>query len=68
MVSEEEGRLSNPAQRRLSKATVDDLVRDYVAGSSIDSLAAEIGVNRTTIISHLDRPRPRTPEVRSEDD
>jgi len=52
---EEEGRLSNPAQRRLSKAAVDDLVRDYVAGSSIDSLAVRLGVDRTTIISHLGR-------------
>lgn len=30
-------------------------MRDYLAGSSIDSLAAQLGVNRTTIISHLDR-------------
>lgn len=52
---EEEGRLSNPVQRRLSGATVDDLVRDYLAGSLIDSLAAQLGVNRTTIIGHLDR-------------
>ena len=27
----------------------------YVAGSSIDSLAARLQINRTTIISHLDR-------------
>jgi transposase-like protein len=47
--------LSNPVQRRLSNADVDDLVRAYRAGSSIDSLAARLGVNRTTIISHLDR-------------
>jgi hypothetical protein len=39
----------------MSTATVDDLVRDYLAGSSIDSLAAQLGVNRTTIIHHLDR-------------
>jgi hypothetical protein len=49
------GRLSNPVQRRLSEAIVDDLVSAYLDGSSIDSLAAELGVNRTTIISHLDR-------------
>lgn len=54
-VSEEEGRLSNPVQRRLSESTIDDLVSAYLAGSSIDSLAAKLGVNRTTIISHLDR-------------
>lgn len=52
---EEEGRLSNPVQRRLSEAAVDDLVREYEAGSSIDSLAAQLGVHRTTIISHFDR-------------
>jgi hypothetical protein len=37
------------------EATVDELVSAYVAGSSIDALAARLGVNRTTIISHLDR-------------
>jgi len=41
-------------QRRLTEPTVDDLVRDYVAGSSIDSLAAQFEVHRTTVISHLD--------------
>ena len=55
MPPDQEGRLSNPVQRRLSKATVDDLVRDYIAGSSIDSLADHLGVHRTTIIGHLDR-------------
>jgi transposase-like protein len=49
------GRLSNPVQRRLSEATVDALVSAYLEGSSIDSLAAQNGVNRTTIIHHLDR-------------
>ena len=42
-------------RRRLSGAAIDDLVRDYVAGSSIDSLAVVLGVHRTTIISYLDR-------------
>jgi hypothetical protein len=42
-------------QRRLSEATVNDLVGDYLAGSSIDSLAAQLRVNRTTIIQQLDR-------------
>ena len=41
--------------RRLSDATIDDLVRDYLAGSSIESLASQLQVNRTTIIRHLDR-------------
>ena len=51
------GRLSNPVQRRLTEAAVDDVVGAYLAGSSIDSLAAQLGVNRTTIIHHLDRRR-----------
>ena len=55
MAPDQEGRLSNPVQRRLSELAVDDLVRDYLAGSSIDTLAMQIGVNRTTIIHHLDR-------------
>jgi len=63
VVSEEKGRLSNPAQRRLSEATVDDLVSAYLEGSSIDSLAAQAGVNRTTIITHLDRRRIKRRKV-----
>jgi hypothetical protein len=31
------------------------VVGAYLDGSSIDALAASLGVNRTTIISHLDR-------------
>ena len=42
-------------QRRLSEREVDELVTAYLAGSSIDSLAAQLAVNRTTIINHLDR-------------
>lgn len=49
MAPNQEGRLSNPVQRRLSKHEVDELVSAYLAGSSIDSLAAKVGVNRTTI-------------------
>ncbi len=48
------GRLSIPVQRRLPEAMVDDLVDAYLAGSSIDALAAGLEVNRTTIINHLD--------------
>jgi len=54
-VSEEEGRLSNPVQRRASEATVDELVVAYLEGLSIDGLAVQFGLHRTTIISHLDR-------------
>lgn len=59
---EQRGRLSNPVQRRLAEAEVDELVARYVAGSAIDELARVFEVNRTTVISHLDRrdiPRRR---------
>jgi hypothetical protein len=52
---EDRGRLSNPVQRRLSEATVDELVEEYLAGSSIDSLANDRQVNRTTVMGHLER-------------
>ena len=58
---EEEGRLSNPVQRRLSEHDVDDLVEAHRGGASIDSLTYQFGVHRTTILHHLDRrgvPRP----------
>lgn len=55
MVSQEEGRLSNPVQRRLSEHDVGKLVSAYLAGSTIDSLAEQLSVHRTTIIDHLDR-------------
>ena len=54
-VPEEEGRLSNPVQRRLSDHDVNELVSAYLEGSSIHAQAARLGVNRTTIINHLDR-------------
>jgi AraC-like DNA-binding protein len=59
---EEKGRLSNPVQRRLSGAEVGELARRYLAGSSLDALAREYRVHRTTVIRHLDRlgvPRRR---------
>lgn len=42
-------------QRRLTDHDVDVLCSAYRDGSSIDSLAERLGVNRTTIINHLDR-------------
>lgn len=42
-------------QRHLSEAATDEIVRGYVEGSSINRLAAQLGVDRTTIISHLNR-------------
>jgi transposase-like protein len=76
-VQETPGRLSNPArandtppspqprhqvQRRLSTSDVDEICQSYVSGYSIDELARSHGVNRTTIITHLDQhgvPRRR---------
>ena len=76
-VQETPGRLSNPTlaahtppslqsphrvQRRLSAADVDDICASYVHGKSIDEVARSYGVNRTTIIKHLDQhdvPRRR---------
>jgi hypothetical protein len=55
-------------QRRLAEAVADDLVSAYLAGSSIDWLAAELSVQRATITQP---PRPsqyRAPEERPEDD
>jgi transposase-like protein len=59
---EEWGRLSNPAQRRLSPVDVDDLIATYRAGATIRHVAAEFGIHRTTVAAHLDRhqiPRHR---------
>ena len=69
-VQETPGRLSNPAlatdtppsphpahqvQRRLGASGVDEICECYVGGKSIDDLARSYGVNRTTIIKHLDK-------------
>jgi len=66
---EEKGRLSNPPQRRLSPATVDDIVEAYRAGATINQLAAEFGIHRTTVTGHLDRHRvPRHSKQTAWDD
>jgi AraC-like DNA-binding protein len=49
------GRLSNPVQRRLADTDVDDLVAGDQNGSTIDVLAREFDVHRTTVMDHLDR-------------
>ena len=49
------GRLSNPAQRRLSPTAIVDLVEAYQAGATISQLAVEFGIHRTTVTGHLDR-------------
>lgn len=52
---EEKGRLSNPVQRRLSAAELEQLIHLYRQGLSIDALACRYEVDRTTVIHHLDR-------------
>ncbi len=52
---EEKGRLSNPPQRRLSPTDIDDLLEAYRAGATINQLAVEFGIHRTTVAGHLDR-------------
>ena len=52
---EEKGRLSNPPQRRLSPADVDNLIAAYRTGVNITQLAAEYAIHRTTVAAHLDR-------------
>ena len=51
--SEEEGRLSNPVQRRLADAIIDHLVEDYGGGLSINALSRRFGIHRTTVMTHL---------------
>lgn len=58
------GRLSNPVQRRLDRAGVEDPVGRYLAGATIAGLAELFGVHRTTVAAHRDRadvPRRRRP-------
>ncbi len=63
------GRLSNPPQRLLSPADIDDLVNAYRAGATISQLAAEFGIHRTTVTGHLDRHGvPRRSEQTAWDD
>ena len=49
------GQLSNPVQQRLTDTEIDDLVAQYETGSTIDTLAHEFGVHRTTVMEHLKR-------------
>jgi hypothetical protein len=53
--SEQRGQLSNPVQRRLTDTGTDDLVARYEAGSTVDALAREFGIHRTTVMAHLER-------------
>ena len=63
------GRLSNPPQRRLSPTDLDDLLEAYKAGATINQLAVEFGIHRTTVAGHLDRHGvPRHSELTVWDD
>ena len=54
-MSEERGRLSNPVQRRLPRAEIQQLIHRYREGASINALARRYEVHRTTVIHHLDQ-------------
>jgi AraC-like DNA-binding protein len=59
------GRLSNPVQRRLSRSDIEQLAHFYEEGASIDALARQYHVHRSTVIRHLDqRGVPRRRVVR----
>ncbi len=63
------GRLSNPPQRRLSPADIDNLIEAYRAGATINRLAVDFGIHRTTVAGHLDRHDvPRQSELTAWDD
>lgn len=49
------GRLSNPAQRRLTPTDIDDLIAVYQAGATIRQLAYDFDIHRSTVAAHLDR-------------
>lgn len=51
---EQRGRLSNPVQRRLSSAEVDELVTQHASGVTINELARNFNIHRTTVMNHLD--------------
>lgn len=42
-------------QRRLAPDQIEEVVARYIDGESIDALAREYGINRTTVIAHLER-------------
>jgi hypothetical protein len=52
---DETGRLSNPVQRRLAPADVEELTSRYRAGATLVDLVARFGLHRSTIAAHPDR-------------
>ena len=66
---QEKGRLSNPPQRLLSPIDLDNLLDAYQGGATINQLAVEFGIHRTTVAGHLDRHGvPRHSEQTAWDD
>jgi transposase-like protein len=51
---EEEGRLSNPVKRRPTEEKIVQLIEDYVNGLSINEVARQHGIHRTTVMNHLE--------------
>lgn len=47
--------LSRQLQRRLKPFEVDELVLMYEAGSSVPTVAESLGINRETVLLHLER-------------
>ena len=59
---EKRGRLSNPVLRRLTDAEIKQMIQQYRAGASIETLVRRYEVHRTTVMAHLERAgnaRPR---------
>jgi lambda repressor-like predicted transcriptional regulator len=54
-VSEENGRLSNPIQRRLCPTDINELIAAYRAGATINELAHRYELHQTTVAARLDR-------------
>jgi len=52
---EDAGRLSNPIQQRLSPTDTDALIAAYQSGVTINELADQYGVHRSTVAATLDR-------------
>jgi len=53
-LTEEVGQLSNPVKRRLAEEEIIQLVEHYVSGLSINEVAHQHGVHRTTVMNHLE--------------
>jgi len=52
-------RTPKQVQRRLKTAEIVELVADYQTGIKVKNLAARYGINRNTVIRHINRARLR---------